>query len=95
MARCDDLDEMRVLCRESPASDAARIWQPWFPSRPIDSNVDEAFRRNVSESTPRWKNKISCPNTLGLMLNHMHWATEVCLKVEDGDGYLAHRILGW
>ena len=48
MARYDDLDGMRVLCRESPASDAARIWQPVFPSRPIDSNVEEDFLRNVN-----------------------------------------------
>jgi hypothetical protein len=36
------------LCCVSPDSDAARIWQPVFSSKPIDSIVDEAFRRSVN-----------------------------------------------
>ena len=34
--------------RIPPASGTARIWQPVFPSRPIDSNVEEAFLRSVN-----------------------------------------------
>ena len=29
------------------------------------------------------------PKPLGLMLNHMQWVPEACLKVYDGDGYMA------
>ena len=79
------------------ASDTARIWQPVFPSRPIDSNVEEAFPRSVNRHRDdrRDGKKVNLPQPLGLMFNHLQCALEACPKGYDGDGYLAHRILRW
>ncbi len=91
MARSGGQQGMRVLCCVPPASDTARVWQPVFPSRPIDSDVEEAFRRSVNRRRDDGRDgrKAYLPKPLGLMLNHMQWVTEACLKDCDSDGFIA------
>jgi hypothetical protein len=65
--------------------------EPVFPSRPIDSNVEEAIRRNVNRHRDdrRDGRKDNQPQPLGLMLNHLQRATEVCIKSYNPDGFMA------
>ncbi len=41
------------------------------------------------------KQKANLPQPLGLLLNQMQWVPDACLKVYEGDGFMAHRILRW
>ena len=39
--------------------------------------------------------RANLPQPLELMLNHLQEVPKAHLKVYDGDGYMAHRILRW